>query len=418
MRILVISNLYPPVAVGGYEVRCAHTVEWLARRHEVLVLTSNSRRRGLQADPRVWRELPLLGEGPRGTLRAPFAARRAVRVVGRALRHHRPDLVFVWNASHIPRAVLLAARAWGGPLAFSLADPWLGGFVEGDQFLRYLAASAPRGGVRGLWTRAARLLNRLPGLRLEFETARPASIAWNSEALRRMTPIPPCVAPVLESVIHPASRHEALFSSVERSASAIPTVAFVGRIEWEKAPDVACRAIALLRDFHRLDCRLVIVGGGKPAARRELERLVEELAVGDLVEFRGPLPPEEVAGVLASVHALVVPSRWQEPFGIVCLEAALARVPVVASMSGGMPEMFEPEREALFFPIDDVGACAGAIARTLADRAATEARVRAARVRADAYSLARYREEYDAFVEDAVRAAGSAPRESRTASRS
>ncbi|HTD57929.1 MAG TPA: glycosyltransferase family 4 protein [Solirubrobacteraceae bacterium] len=412
MRILVISNLYPPVAVGGYEIRCAHTVEWLSRRHEVLVLTSNSRRRGLQADPSVWRELPLLAEGPRGTLRAPFAAWRAVRVVGRALRHHRPDLVFVWNASHIPRSAVLAAQAWGGPLAFSLADPWLGRFVEGDQFLRYLAPGAPRRGVRGAWARVARLLNRLSGPRLEFETASPASIVWNSEALRRMTPIPPSIAPVLERVIYPASRHEALFSSVERSPSSIPTVAFVGRIEWEKAPDVACRAIARLRDSHRLDCRLVIVGGGKFAARRELEQLVEELAIGDRVEFRGSLPPEGVAGVLASVHALVVPSRWQEPFGIVCLEAALARVPVVASMSGGMSEMFDPEREALFFPIDDVGACAGAIARTLSDRAATEARVRAARVRADTYSLARYREEYDAFVDDAMRAAAPAPRES------
>jgi glycosyltransferase involved in cell wall biosynthesis len=405
MRILVISNLYPPVAVGGYEVRCAHTVEWLARRHEVLVLTAKRGRRGLKADPRVWRELPLLDEGPRGTLRAPFAAWRAVRVVGRALRHHRPDLVFVWNASHIPRSAVLAARAWGGPLAFSLADPWLAGFVEGDQFLRYLGPGAPRRGARGAWARVTRLLNHLPGLRLEFETARPASIAWNSQALRRLTPIPPCVAPVLERVIHPASPNEALFSSVERSPSSISTVAFVGRIEWEKAPDVVCRAIALLRDSHRLDCRLVVVGGGEPAARRELERLVEELAIGDRVEYRGPLPPEGVARVLANVHALVVPSRWQEPFGIVCLEAALARVPVVASMSGGMPEMFDPDGQALFFPIDDAEACAEAIARTLSDRVATEARVRAARVRADTYSLARYREAYDAFVEEAVRAA-------------
>jgi glycosyltransferase involved in cell wall biosynthesis len=402
MRILVISNLYPPVAVGGYELRCAHTVEWLARRHELLVLTSNLRRRALDADPSVSRELPLLAESPLGTLRAPFAAWRAVRVVRRALRHHRPDLVFVWNASHIPRSAVLAVQAWGGPLAFSVADPWLGDFVDGDQFLRYLARGAPRRGVRGAWTLLARLLNRLPGLRLQFEDREPASIVWNSEVLRRLTPIPACIDPVLERVIHPATRHEALFSSIERVPANTPTVAFVGRLEWEKAPDVACRAIALLRDRHDLDCRLVVVGEGHAAARRELEGLIEELAIGDRVDLRGSLPPDGVAGVLASVHALVVPSRWQEPFGIVCLEAALARVPIVASMSGGMPEMFVPEHEALFFPIDDDAACAQAIARTLTDQAATDARVQAARVRADTYSLARYREDYDAFVEDAV----------------
>jgi glycosyltransferase involved in cell wall biosynthesis len=244
----------------------------------------------------------------------------------------------------------------------------------------------------------------LPGLRLKLDASRPASIAWNSQALRQMTPVPPCVSPVLERVIHPATRHEALFAGVERAPASTPTVAFVGRLEWEKAPDLACRAIALLRDRHGLECRLVVVGDGEVEVRRQLEELVEELALGKRVEFRGSLSPDGVAGVLSSAHALVVPSRWQEPFGLVCLEAALARVPVIASMSGGMPEMFAPEHEALFFPIDDAAACADAIARTLADLEATEARVRAARARADTYSLARYRDDYDAFVEDAVRA--------------
>ena len=266
MRILVISNLYPPVAVGGYEIRCAHTVEWLARRHEMLVLTSNRRRREIEADPKVSRELPLLPERPIGTVRAPFAAWRAGRAVRRALRRHRPDLVFVWNASHIPRAAVLAAQAWGGPLAFSVADPWLADFVEGDQFLRYLAPGGGRRGLRGAWALLVKFLNRLPGLRLELETRGPSSIVWNSEALRRMTVVPPCISPVLERVIHPTTQHEALFSGVERAPSETPAVAFIGRLESQKAPDVAVRAIALLRDHHDLDCGLVMVGEGDGAS--------------------------------------------------------------------------------------------------------------------------------------------------------
>jgi glycosyltransferase involved in cell wall biosynthesis len=320
--------------------------------------------------------------------------------------------VFVWNASQIPRAGVLAAQAWGGPLAFSVADPWLGGFVEQDQFLRYLAPGGHHRGLRGVWARVAKLLNRLPGLRLDLDVRMPVSIVWNSEALRRMTPVPSCISAALERVVYPATWHEALFSGVERAPANTPTIAFVGRLEPEKAPDVACRAIALLRDRHGLDCRLVIVGEGDAASRRQLEQLVGQLAIADRVELRGSLPPEGVAGVLASAHALGVPSRWQEPFGLVCLEAALARVPIVASMSGGMPEMFAADEEAIFFTIDDDAACADAIARTLTDRAATDARVRAARVRAGAYSLERYRHDYDAFVEDAV----STPRSSAMSS--
>src|SRR4029077_15575112 len=41
MRILAVSNLYPPDILGGYEIRCRRTVEWLrARGHQVEVVTS------------------------------------------------------------------------------------------------------------------------------------------------------------------------------------------------------------------------------------------------------------------------------------------------------------------------------------------------------------------------------------------
>ncbi|HEX4838541.1 MAG TPA: glycosyltransferase [Solirubrobacteraceae bacterium] len=398
----MISNLYPPVAVGGYETRCAHTVEWLGRRHETLVLTSRRGRRGLPKDPRVSRRLAFLPQNAWGALRAPWASLQAARIVRRTLSVFKPELVFVWNASQIPRAVVWIAQDSGVPVAFSLADPWLGSFVEGDQFLRHLAPGDR--GLRRVWAALVRLVNRLAPLRLGLSGSRPAAIVWNSKALRELTAVPSQIVPVLERVIHPASRNEALFEALRRSPAATPTVAFVGRIEWEKAPDVACRAVALMRDRHGVDARLVLVGSGADGERRALRALVRRLAIEDRVELTGPLAPRGVAGVLARAHALVVPSRWQEPFGLVCLEAALARVPVVASFSGGMPEMLVPEREALFFPIDDAEACAAALVRTIQDAQATADRTERAFTRVQGYSLERYRKAYDVFVDDAVHA--------------
>jgi glycosyltransferase involved in cell wall biosynthesis len=402
MRILVISNLYPPVVVGGYEARCAHTTEWLARRHEMLVLTSRRGRRRAGQDPLVLRELPFLSDDTLGSLRAPLASLRAVRVMRRILRSFRPDLVFVWNAAQIPRAALRLAQDRGVAVAFSLADPWLEAFVTGDQFLRHLAPGDR--GARRVWAAALRLVNRLPGMRIELATPRPAALVWNSRALRSATAIPIGLEPVLERVIYPATLNENLYMGVVRKPAPTPTIAFVGRIEWEKAPDLACRALALLRDRHGIDAELMLVGTGKARARRELVALVRELAIDDRVQLRGWLAPEEVADVLSQAHAVVVPSRWQEPFGLVCLEAALARVPIVASLSGGMPEMLASEEEALFFPIDDAEACAAALARTLREPEQADRRVRAALARARGYSLEHYRAEYEAFVEDATRA--------------
>ncbi len=402
MRILVISNLYPPVLAGGYEARCAHTVNWLAREHETLVLTSRRGRRGLEREPGVLRELPFLTQDARGSLRAPLASLRAARIVRRTLSSFRPDLVFVWNASEIPRVAVRIVQSTGCPLAFSVADPWFAGYTSGDQFMRHLHPGDR--GLRRVWATFIRLVNRLPSLRVEIASAQPAAIAWNSAALRELVTIPACVTPVLERVIHPASAHEELFAGLARRPTASPTIAFVGRLSWEKAPDVAYRALALLRERHGIEARLIAVGSIDGAMRRELAALARELAVEDRVEVRGPLPPEGVAEVLAGAHALVVPSRWQEPFGLVCLEGALARVPIVASRSGGMPEMLAPEQEALFFEIDDAEACAAALARTLGEVEQTTERVARALRRARTYSLARYRADYDAFVEDALRA--------------
>lgn len=401
MRILVVSNLYPPIQVGGYERRCAGTVQLLEREHEVLVLTSRRGRRSVGADSRVLRVLPLLPEDWRGTVCAPLASLYAALATRRLVRRLRPDLVFVWNASQIPHAAVCVAHDFADQLAFSVADTSFAGFVQDDQFLRYLLR--PGRGVHRIWGAIARLINRLPGMRIRARATRPASIAWNSQALRRLTPVPASVAPVRERVIYPAPRHGALFAGVARAPSPCPTIGFVGRLESQKAPDVAVRALALLRDRHGIDARLSVIGSGDRTDVRALEQLIATLELVDRVELRGQLPPQAVAEALAHVHALVVPSRWQEPFGLVCLEGALARVPVVASFSGGMPEMLQSETEALFFPIDDVEACAAALARTLTDDLATAERVGAAFKRAGTYSMRRYQAEYEAFVRDAGR---------------
>lgn len=402
MRILVVSNLYPPVAVGGYEKRCAHTVQWLARSHEVLVLTSRHGRGAVGREQHVVRELPFLSHSVSGALRAPLASLQAARTMRRLLREYRPDLVFVWNAAQIPRAVVAIAYEARCAVAFSVADPWLSAFVEGDQFLRHLEPGDR--GPRRVWAALLRLLNRLPLLHVDLCKRRPVAIAWNSQALREMTTIPACLEPVLERVIHPASRNEELFAAIERAPAPAALVAFVGRIESEKAPDVACRAVALLGERHGIQARLVFAGTGTEEALRELRGLVSELGIEQRVELRGSLDPEGVAELLAQAHALVVPSRWQEPFGLVALEGALARVPIVASASGGMPEMLLAEEEALFFVIDDVEACAAALARTLEDPGTTAERVARAYTRARTYSLERYRADYEAFVEEALAA--------------
>ncbi|HEX6459538.1 MAG TPA: glycosyltransferase family 4 protein [Thermoleophilaceae bacterium] len=399
MRILVVSNLYPPVQAGGYEARCAATSEALRAWHDVHVLTSTRGRPHAPADPRIRRELPILRTGRSSIAIAPLASARAMKAMRKNLAEISPDLIFVWNGSGVPHAALQVAHESGIPVAYSVGEYWFGRLYEADAFARFLLPG--RVGLRGAWARVARALNRLPALRVDPLSPARAAICWNSEATRRICGIPPMITPTHEVTIYPAVAAPELWSAVDRQPAAKPTIAYVGRVEPVKGPDVAYRALADLRDRHGVEARLVLAGSYSGSARAELDRLAVDLGISHLVELRGRLDPGEVARLLGEAHALVVPSVWEEPFGIVLLEAALARVPVVAARSGGMPEALREPSEALFFSIEDAAGCSDALAQTLGDPAGTQARVAAAYDRATSLSFDRYVAEMNQFVIDA-----------------
>ena len=134
MRILVITDLFPPVAFGGYERECATVVEHLRARHEVLVLTSDARAGELAREPGVLRALPFLDGGRvHETLRAPAVALRAARTTRRVLGRFDPELVFAWEAIAIPQAALAVAAERRGPMAYRFCVPFAAEVFTGDR---------------------------------------------------------------------------------------------------------------------------------------------------------------------------------------------------------------------------------------------------------------------------------------------
>lgn len=401
MRILVTSTLFPPVALGGYERECAVVVDRLRRDHDVLVLTSDATLDGPAPppDPAVRRELPALTQDARGSLRAPLASRRAVAVARRAL-DWQPDLVYAWNGTSIPQAALHVLADSGTPMAFRVCEHWFGRLFLTDQFLRELAP-AQRSAPRRAWSLGCRAFNRLPSLRLDPARRFPAAISWNSEAIRRMAGVPPSVEPVLERVGHSVPYHGEAYEQVERQPAAEPEVAFVGRVTPTKGLHVAIEALAQLRDRYGLTVRLVVAGPEDDDHGAELHALAARLGVGGQVDWRGALDREGVAAVLAGAHALIVPSVWQEPFPLVTIEGAFARVPLVAADVGGIGEGMHDGEHALLYPAQDPAAAADAVARTLREPDETAARVARAHTRAQEFRLAPYLEDQAQFVLDA-----------------
>ena len=118
----------------------------------------------------------------------------------------------------------------------------------------------------------------------------------------------------------------------------------------------------------------------------------------------GRLELDDLAALLARSHVLVVPSLWAEPFPLVSIEGALARVPIVASKTGGIPEQLGDGDRALLFPPGDADACAEAIAAVLSHPGEAAARAVRAFERASSLSWDNYLRETDAFIRDSLAA--------------
>jgi glycosyltransferase involved in cell wall biosynthesis len=125
---------------------------------------------------------------------------------------------------------------------------------------------------------------------------------------------------------------------------------FCGRLSVEKGAPLLVRAFARLH-AHMPLARLTIVGDGP--VRPEVEAAVRAHNLHDAVTFTGWLSPAGVDCQLESAWALVAPSVWAEPLGMVGPEAVLRSVPVIASSTGGFAETVEDEVSGLLFPNGD-----------------------------------------------------------------
>jgi glycosyltransferase involved in cell wall biosynthesis len=367
VRILTVGNMYPPHHLGGYELTWRSAVEHLrGRGHEVRVVTTDYRRPdpdpAISDDADVHRRLRWYWhehEFPRMSLRERARLERHnAQTLDAETDEFRPDVVSWWAMGGMSLGLIERLRRQGVPAVGVVGDDWMvyGRLVDGWQ----RAFGSPRP--------LAWMVERITGLPTRM---RLSDVTWlfNSGAtLQRGVKA--------GHLQYAEIAHPGVDASLFRPAPAREwrwRLLCVGRLDERKGMDTA---VATLNELPP-EATLTVLGAGDEQVLSRLRGEASALGVEHRVRF-GSVPRDELPAAYSAADVLLFPVRWEEPWGLVPLEAMAVGRPVVASGTGGSAEYLRHEQNALVVGRDRGPLAFAAAVRRLAGDSGLRARLTSA----------------------------------------
>lgn len=378
MRLLFLSNLYPPYGQGGYEEWCQEMATQLRDRgHEVIVLTSrHALDREDNNDPSwVRRELHLemelvsLRNGIQFFTHRRQHERENLATLRSYIHRFRPEGIVIWGMWNIVRSVpMLAEELLPNRVVYYIGDYWP---TLPSQFEYYWKAPAqywytqlPKAilGMAATYMLAQETVGKPHFGRVIFPT-----LFMRNELIKRG--MKPGESMVIYGAADTAPYLQCDCGRSPTQQEVKPdqiTLLYAGRIRSDKGVHIAIKALGrLVQDYGFQHIELIIAGSGDRDYLTFLEYLVRRHRLEKHVTFRGSQAKEEMPALYHQADIFLFTSVWQEPFGRVLIEAMAAGVAVVGSTVGGVTEILRDNETALTYPPGDAEALAAQVARLI-----------------------------------------------------
>jgi glycosyltransferase involved in cell wall biosynthesis len=345
LRILVVTNLFPPQELGGYGRMMWEFARALrSRGHAVRVLAGDARylektpsEEESEMETHVSRALLLTGEWKTGSIHQALHAERAAaeeanaETVDREAREFEPDLVLLGNLDLLGIRLLKAVLSAGFPVLHAVANKEPG-FPVAEQ------PHAP-----SYWMA-------------------PCS-NWNGRVLREAG-----YAPARMHTLYPGARTERFYRAFPPDLRSL-RVAYASIVAPYKGTHVLVEALARL---HSLGVEFTAEIAGEALDADYADKLRHYCArsgIAGKVSFTGFMDRAALASLFARSNVLVFPSQFEEPFGISQVEAMASGLVVVSSGTGGAQEVVHDGQDGLLFNAGDSSALAGRLRALAADPA-------------------------------------------------
>jgi glycosyltransferase involved in cell wall biosynthesis len=372
MRILFLSNFFPPARPGGYTQWCHEVAERLAARgHAIGVLTSCYELAEAPAiEQNIYRLLHLEGDLDyyqplHFFTRWKKQHRENLVFLEQTVKDFAPDLIFVWGMWALSKALpALAEQLLPGRVVYYLSDYWPSAV---DMHTTYWQAPAQRWSTQV----AKRFLSKVamsmlasegqPDLKLEQVICVSARV--RDLLVEAGLPIQ------LARIIHGGTDMERFPDSRKRDyRSGHLNLLYAGQLVRHKGVHTAIKAMAKLVNQRSIkEITLTLVGSGHPDYEAFLHHIVNRECLNDFVSFHNPVSREEMPTILEQFDVLIFPSTYEEPLARVTQEAMAAGLVVVGTTTGGTGEILKNGETGLTFAPEDADGLAEQVTRLLID---------------------------------------------------
>jgi glycogen synthase len=378
VKILIVSNLYPPHHHGGYELRCSQVTEYLQRQgHDVRVVTSSYQISGttnaavVREDStngipvsRFLRQHRLDPWQPDGRLYNLDVVRRQITDIarfGQVLDEFKPDLVSWWNLEGVTKAILRMPRDRGIPSVYCIDDGWMirefgaAGDVDLPLWVEFWSVKwGPRllrPFVRLCIAPFERRMERR-GIPTRAFAVPPGHVCFIS-GFWRFLHDQAGLDLGSSDVIYGGVSPQKFFSrrSPADYADGPLRLLYVGYVDPKRGLHTIVEAMGLVPVSQRDRIHLSVAHGGPVVPDEYVNGItarIAQLGLSKHVTFLGRLPHDQMPAVYAAHHVLVFASVRNEGMPMVMMEAMCAGCAVPNTGSGGAIELSDRAGTPLF----------------------------------------------------------------------
>lgn len=412
MKVLHLTNRYPPYGTGPCERQCRQiVVELVNRGHVNRVLTSDHTAAGVVDRESFTLRRLHVAQYEKDSATAFFRLlrneRHNLRVLREELDQINPDVVLVWGMADLSNCLLWELERRRVRTAFAILEPWPRHRVREDPWFQWwseLLPFGPRLIRRVLYdTRLYRALQR------ELPVRRTAELRLNraffaSRALRES--VRSAGYQVDGSIVIPYCISRDDFPTAARRRDEVRRVLWIGPLDGDHDPMTAIQAIQELRHTGEMRFSLDIFGRGDAAYESRVHDYLRDAQLAGAVNVRHN-NVDELPALFPTYDVFVFSSRHPGPFPSILLRAMAARLPVVTTVEGSCADVVRHGENALVFRTGDSADCARKIYQVATARDEIEAMTeRAYREVLDNYSALSVAGRVERFLAGVVRGSG------------